>query len=180
MPLVTVAVGDADVLEIPLGRGLVEVHQPPGLAEGERTEEQAVEDAEDGGVARDSEGQHEDHGGAERGLVADHAKHHSQVLPDAFHDVSSSSYRSDSQRLRGDGLPGSPQFLGETVAALQFFEGQELCSVSWYPLGEQFAIAIVQVARQFFDDLGFARAFEVQSAEAFADGVLPLRHTQAP
>src|SRR6185295_3242584 len=66
-PEVLVEVGNADELEVPAGRGLVNIEEAFGVVEGEGFEKEAVEDAEDGGIARYSEGEHGDHHQAERG-----------------------------------------------------------------------------------------------------------------
>ena len=59
--------GDADELQAPLGGGLVQIHQAMGLRKRKRLEEEAVEDPEDGGVARDAYAhQQHDHGGVGR------------------------------------------------------------------------------------------------------------------
>ena len=59
-PLHEVREVDADDLEVPSRRGLVDVDQAIRFGEGERPEEEAVDEAEDDDVGGDAERQHDD------------------------------------------------------------------------------------------------------------------------
>ena len=59
-PLHEVGKVDADDVEVPSRRGLVDVDQAVRLGERERTQEQAVDEAKDDDVGGDPERQHDD------------------------------------------------------------------------------------------------------------------------
>jgi hypothetical protein len=61
-------------------RPVPERGQPLGLAEGQRPQRDAVDDAEDGGGGADAERDREDRRGGEAGLLAQHARAVAQVL----------------------------------------------------------------------------------------------------
>lgn len=61
VPRVEVRIGNAGVAELPARCGLVEIHPPRRVGEWQRSEVNAVDEAEDEGVAGDAEA--EDHPG---------------------------------------------------------------------------------------------------------------------
>ena len=55
------------------------------LADGKRSEEHGIDQAEDGGVASDAESEREDNDGCESGRAGEKAGSVAQVLPEASH-----------------------------------------------------------------------------------------------
>ncbi len=81
-PLVEVGVVDSHHVEVPARRTLVDVDEPLGLGERQRPQEEAVDQAEDGDVRRESEGEHRHHQRAGEPLAQQRAKRVTQVVSD--------------------------------------------------------------------------------------------------
>ena len=88
LPVVIVGGRDAEVLasrEDVLGRGVRDDDDPLRLGEGKRLEQDRVDDAENGRVRPDAQGEHADRDGGEPGALAERAERVPEVLTEIFH-----------------------------------------------------------------------------------------------
>ena len=70
----------------------------------------------------------------------------------------------------------SVQFLIERLAITQFQEGSPQGGIFCCAAGKHFSVAVFEVLREFFDDLGLARRLEPQALKPRSDFLCPVRH----
>jgi hypothetical protein len=152
---------------------VIHADQLVGVRVRQGLQQHAVNDAEDRRVRADAEGEREDGGRRETGLLPQHANGVAHVLQEILKETTLRRTFRDGERHGC--LAKAAHVPCERVRLAQLFE-RESARVGLADAGiAELLIPLVEVLRQLFDDLGFASRAQSQRGEARSQLCAPVR-----
>ena len=145
-----------------------------GVLDGQRVEDQGVDEGEDGGVGADPDGQGEDDDEDENRIAADAAQGVAEVFPDAVEEVAGGFLAgAHGLGLRHARVPFDSVLEG--IVRLEFGDGFAVGGVFGGATGDEFTVAIFQVLGEFFGEFAFGFRSHAQGGQAAANDIFPIR-----
>ena len=176
-------------LQVDALAAVIQADQPLGLGEGQRLQQHAVDDAEDGGGGADAERQRQDRDDGESGLRDEPAARVADVLPEIGEHEPSSLSRScvivealrpaidRRSRMRSIGVP---EVCGQAGPVRDLRPRIGIGLGIRHAAREGLAIEVFELRRELADDARLARAGEIGQRQMGADVVFPLTHRRCP